>query len=117
MNSIIHTATVSIVVVATALAGYHRFVVAPAALTAVVDLESIISECQAELQPLLIKAASDQERAAIQQQAALFPRLLQTAVGELAAECRCQVLDRTVLLTPRPGTLDLTAQLKSKVLK
>lgn len=102
-------------VCAVALAGYHRFIVQPAQRIGIVDLDRILSERQTLFTSDLIKANNDQERGAIQRQAVEFAATVQTAMDELAGECGCLVLDRTVVVGPRPGMPDLTLELKRKV--
>ena len=104
-----------VVLLAVSLGVYHRVIVAPAVRVAVVDVEAVLGDQQAILAGQLIKANSEQERAEVQQRAKAVPQRMKQAMSELAAECTCQVFDRTVLVGTRPDTPDLTAQLKQKV--
>lgn len=115
MKPIVPTVIAVILVTALSLSVYHRFVVRPAQSIATVDLEAVLSERQATLSEELIKAGNDQERAALQRRAQVFAERVRAATGALAAECDCLVYDRTVLVAVRPGTPDLTEQLKRRL--
>lgn len=115
MKPIVPTVVASVLVTALSLAAYHRIVVKPAQSIATVDLEAVLSDRQANFTEELIRASNDQERAAVQRRAQAFAERVRAATGALAVECDCLVYDRTVLVAVRPGTPDLTEQLKRRL--
>jgi len=115
MKPIVPSVIASILVTALSLAAYHRFVVQPTQSIATVDLEAVMSERQANFSEELFRADNDQERAAVQRRARAFAERVRAVTGALAAECDCLVYDRTVLVAVRPGTPDLTDQLKRRL--
>lgn len=108
------------VAVAAAVSGiglslYDHVVARPARKLAVVDVRAIYGTRMAALSARMIASGNEEERKKIEQEARRFAERLPGAMEELAHECRCLVLDKTMLVGVRPDAVDLTAQLQKKV--
>lgn len=98
------------------IAAYHVKIARAAPPAAVVDVARVFEERQAVLTKRLIASQSDTERRSIvETEAKRFVADVTEAMGELASECRCLVLDKTVLVGADPKTPDLTDDLRKRV--
>lgn len=82
---------------------------------AVVDVESVFAARQVQLTLQLTTSENDEARARIQAEAKRFRDALPTAMDQLADECQCVVLDKTMLVGAGTGVPNLTVQLQRKV--
>lgn len=108
-------ALVVLAIVASALAAYHRLVVAPALRVGVVDVAEVYRQKEAEFTLIVTQAGSDGEREKAMLMARSFARRLPAALEELPRDCGCLVVLRSAVAAPTPRTLDLTAELRRKV--
>lgn len=94
---------------------YHRLWVTPAMAIAVVDIAAVYNAKQAEFANSIIKDGSPAQRDKAMGDAKAFAARLPRAYAELAAECQCLLVDRSVIIGARVPLVDLTDDLKKKV--
>lgn len=108
-------ALASLLLVALALSGYHRYVVQPALRIGVVDVAEVYRGKEAEFTQALTRADSPDAREQAMQLASDFARKLPRALEELPRECQCLVVLRSAVAGNQPRAVDLTAQLRRKL--
>lgn len=103
-------------VVAAAIALYHRYVWRPPLQFGTVDVAEVYRLKERQLIELVISPkATDDDRRRASEMAEEFAARLPLALNELPAECDCLVLLRTAVAADQGETVDLTARLKSKI--
>ena len=115
IKALLPNAALALLIVATALAAYDRWVVRPGQVIGLVDVGEIYRQKEAEFTQLLTRAGSDGERDKAFAMARSFSQRLPLALEELPRDCGCLVLLKSAVAGPTPRTLDLTAQLRHKV--
>lgn len=106
----------SCLVTCAALTAYHYKLARSAPPAATVNVAQVFEERQALLAQRVIAAPSEEERRAIiETEAKRFVTDVTTAMEELATECRCLVLDKSVLVGADAKTPDLTDELRERV--
>ena len=115
IKALLPQAALALLVVASALAAYDRWVVRPGQVIGLVDVGEIYRQKEAEFTQLLTRAGSDGERDKAFAMARSFSQRLPLALEELPRDCGCLVVLKSAVAGPTPRTLDLTAQLRRKV--
>lgn len=116
MNTPVSQFAAGLVAAVLVVVGYHFALPRMAPQVAVVDIQSVYAQRKDQATRAVLAARTDEERVqVVTDLARRFTDRLPSAMAELAAECRCTVLDKSVLVGVRPGTPDLTARLEQKV--
>lgn len=97
------------------LAAYERWVARPARVIGVVDVAAVYREKEGQFTRLIATSRADGREDQALALAREFSLRLPAAMAQLPAECRCVVLDRSVLIGLPPGARDLTDTLREKV--
>jgi NAD-dependent oxidoreductase involved in siderophore biosynthesis len=105
----------TLLVVAVALAGYHRLVALPVQRVGVVDLAEVYRAKEQEFARLLARGTTEEERQQAQALARRFAERLPTALDELPRDCGCLVVLRSAVAGHAGNAVDLTAQLRRKL--
>ena len=115
IKALLPQAALALLVVASALAAYDRWVVRPGQVIGLVDVGEIYRQKEAEFTQLLTRAGSDGERDKAFAMARSFSQRLPLALEELPRDCGCLVVLKSAVAGPTARTLDLTAALRRKV--
>jgi len=99
------------------IAAYDRVVVRPATAIGVVDAVQVFREKEGQLVKSLSAQASETERARAAADARHFAERLPAEMARLADDCRCLLVDRSMVVGMRPGVRDLTPLLRERVLR
>lgn len=97
------------------LAAYDRMVVRPRTAMATVDVASVFKAKEQQFSKLLIAAQDDAGRDKAMAVARDFADRYPRALEELAAECQCLLVDRSVVIGHPQGLPDITDRLRAKV--
>jgi len=106
--------------IASTLAGiavYDRVIVRPATAIGVVDAVQVYREQEARLFKALSAGAGDTERAQAAANARQFAERLSGEMAKLGQDCKCLVVDRSLVVGMRPDVRDLTPLLRQRVLR
>ena len=116
MKSIALNALLTVFLVATGLAAYHRGVRLPAERIGMIDVAQVYRLKEKAFTEMVTKAqASDADKDKAIELAQAFALALPEALDELAQECNCLVLVRSAVAAPTPGMIDLTPALKHRL--
>jgi len=115
MKHLAISVALSVLITASGLLAYDRFVVRPAQVIGVVDVAEVYRLKEAEFAALITASKSDEERQKALNLASTFARRLPVAMDELPGDCRCLVVLRSAIAGRTPNTRDLTALLKTKL--
>lgn len=115
MKAVVVQVVLTAALVLAALAAYDHWIVRPALRVGVVDIGEVYRQKEAEFTLILTKAGSDEERQRAMAMARTFSQRLPLALDDLPRECGCLVVLKSAIAGRTPRTVDLTAQLRSKV--
>jgi len=116
MKTLLYGWLVSAFTIVCAIVIYDRIVVGPAKTIGVVDVGDVYRAKEAEFTALLTQSKSDEDRSRAMRMARDFSQRLPAALDELSNECKCLVLIKSAVASHAPRTVDLTEQLKTKVM-
>ncbi len=115
MRQLLPCLLAALLVTCLTVALYDRVVARPARRLAVVDVAGVFRAKQGQFQTALVKAGSDAERERVMAAARAFGQRLPVALDEVAHQCACLLLDKSVLLGAQVEVTDLTDELTRKV--
>jgi hypothetical protein len=106
----------TLAVVALALTGYHRFVLAPSVRFGVVDVSEVYRLKEKQILAVVTKpTVTDADKQMAVTMTVEFSKTLPAALEQLPAECGCFVLLRSAVAAQAPNTVDLTPLLRQKI--
>ncbi|AXA91342.1 hypothetical protein [Massilia sp. YMA4] len=115
MNAHLTCIAASLACSAGLLAAYDTLVARPARTIGVVDTLAVFRAEEERLAALMTSEMSSQQRERISADAQRFASAFPAALEQIAAHCRCVVIERTALIGTPPHLVDLTPELRKRM--